>query len=49
MAAVATAQPDAAKVFAAIAAIMSRRDGRRVKVVSITKTEKADEAQKKAG
>lgn len=40
-------QPDAAKVFAAIAAIMSRRDGRRVQVVSVTKT--ADEVQRKAG
>lgn len=42
-------QPDAAKVFAAIAAIMSRRDGRRVQVVSVTKTAEADEVQEKAG
>ena len=42
-------QPDAAKVFAAIAAIMSCRDGRRVQVVSVTKAGAADETQKKAG
>lgn len=40
---------DVAKVFAAIAAIMSRRDGRKVRVVSVTKTAEADEVQKKAG
>lgn len=41
-------RPDAAKVFAAIAAIMSRRDGRRVQVVSVTKAA-AGETQRKAG
>lgn len=42
------AQPDVAKVFAAIAAIMSRRDGRRVQVVSVSK-EGGDAAQRRAG
>lgn len=41
-------QPDAAKVFAAIAAIMSRRDGRRVQVVSVSKAG-GDAAQRRAG
>ena len=42
-------QPDAAKVFAAIAAIMSRRDGRRVQVVSVTKAGAAAEKEKAFG
>lgn len=42
-------QLDAAKVFAAIAAILSRRDGRRVQVVSVKKIAEDDEVQKKAG
>lgn len=42
-------QLDVSKVFVAIAAIMSRRDGRRVQVVSVKKTAEGDEVQKKAG
>lgn len=43
-------QPDAAKVFDTIAAILSRRDGRRVKVVAVRSTaQQQAEMQRKAG
>lgn len=38
--------PDAMKVFAAIAAIISRREGRQVRLVSV---QRVDKAQQKAG
>ena len=41
-------QPDAQKVFAAIAAIISSREGRQVQLVSVQRRETAA-AQQKAG
>jgi hypothetical protein len=38
--------PDVAKVFAAIAAIISRREGRQVRLVNV---QRAGKAQQKAG
>ncbi len=43
----ARATPDAAKVYAAIAEIISRREGRRVRLVSIKKENENE--QQKAG
>lgn len=41
--------PDVNKVFAAIAEIIGRREGRQVCVVSVQKTEQKSAEQKKAG